>query len=401
VTVTLLLDLDDTLLDTQISSFLRAFLDAWRDAVLDTMPPDRFIRAMLKSTDRMMLNNRPDCTLREVFLESFLPAIGMDEEQFLSIEDDFYKNVFPRLQALTKPKPQAIQFVDKALEQGAQIVIATNPVFPKTAIDQRLAWVGLPADRFPFQYVPSSEYFHFAKPNPAFFAELLYEIGWPDNPVVMVGDDYKLDILPALQFGLPAYWINSGKAPAENPANVPISSGEIEAVFSWIESEVVKQWRNPFNTPASLLAALIAAPAMIDRLCRDLPESAWHHRAKPGEWSPVEIISHLRDVDREINLPRVEKIISETNPFIAGIDSDPWAEQRGYNQENGSRALRDYLLSRFDLVNALEFKPDDTWRRPARHTIFGPTQLTELMGITVGHDRLHVQQVIEAINAAI
>jgi hypothetical protein len=37
-------------------------------------------------------------------------------------------------------------------------------------------------------------------------------------------------------------------------------------------------------------------------------------------------------------------------------------------------------------------------RRTARHAIFGPTHLKELVGINAGHDRLHLQQVKKTIN---
>ena len=33
------------------------------------------------------------------------------------------------------------------------------------------------------------------------------------------------------------------------------------------------------------------------------------------------------------------------------------------------------------------------WSRPARHAIFGPTTLQELVGFVATHDRTHVQQV--------
>jgi len=37
------------------------------------------------------------------------------------------------------------------------------------------------------------------------------------------------------------------------------------------------------------------------------------------------------------------------------------------------------------------------WDRPARHAIFGPTSLQELVGFMAEHDRLHVRQAFEAI----
>ncbi|MFB2351719.1 HAD family hydrolase, partial [Priestia megaterium] len=72
------------------------------------------------------------------------------------------------MQSVTQVRPEAVDFVDWAFAQGYTIAIATNPLFPRTAIEQRLAWAKLPVDKYPFKIVSSYEGFHFAKPNPAF-----------------------------------------------------------------------------------------------------------------------------------------------------------------------------------------------------------------------------------------
>jgi hypothetical protein len=46
----------------------------------------------------------------------------------------------------------------------------------------------------------------------------------------------------------------------------------------------------------------------------------------------------------------------------------------------------------------LEDLPQEGWNLHARHAIFGPTNLKELVNIIAGHDILHVQQVYKAIH---
>ncbi|GAH01642.1 unnamed protein product, partial [marine sediment metagenome] len=100
----------------------------------------------------------------------------------------------------------------------------------------------------------------------------------------------------------------------------------------------------------------------------------------------TEILCHFRDVDAEVNLPRIVSVLQETNPFIPGIDTDQWAEERLYFCQNGREALDDFISSRIQLLDILDnLKPDD-WTRPARHAIFGPTVLKELISIIVGHE---------------
>ncbi len=91
----------------------------------------------------------------------------------------------------------------------------------------------------------------------------------------------------------------------------------------------------------------------------------------------------------------------QSNPFLPGIDTDRWADERNYLQQDGRSALQDFTQARIKLVNLLEGLSADDWQRPARHAIFGPTTLQELVGFIVGHDRLHVRQAYGVIRPVI
>jgi hypothetical protein len=102
-------------------------------------------------------------------------------------------------------------------------------------------------------------------------------------------------------------------------------------------------------------------------------------------------------VDSEVNLPRLRKVIKDSNPFLSGQDTDPWAETRKYQLQDGMQALHDFTQSRIELLGLLENLAAEDWNRHARHSIFGPTNLRELVNIIAGHDILHVQQVCKAL----
>jgi hypothetical protein len=55
-------------------------------------------------------------------------------------------------------------------------------------------------------------------------------------------------------------------------------------------------------------------------------------------------------------------------------------------------ALQGFADARINLVNRLNALPAETWKRKARHAIFGPTDFLEIMGFVSDHDRMHVQQ---------
>lgn len=396
--LTLLLDLDDTLLTNDIRTFLPAYLQTLSKELAAYAHPEVLVKELLSATKRMVDNQRPDLTLKEVFESSFYPALNLLPEDLREPIDRFYAEVFPSLQHLTSPRPEAVELVNTALRCGFHIVIATNPLFPRSAIEHRLAWAGLPVNDYPFDLVSSYETLHFSKPKPAYFAELLGRLGWPEGPVLMVGDDLQNDISGARQLGLPAFWINQANAVLPNNQELPTTSGTIGEVIPWLSSAPLDMLQPDYNIPSAILAILRSTPAVLDHLCSDLTENTWIERPLPDEWCPTEIICHLRDVEAEVNLPRLRKVLSEENPFLPGKDTDPWAEQRGYIHQNGLEALKSFTAARMEVLTLLEDLQPKDWQRSARHAILGPTDLEELVGIISSHDRLHIQQITQSLD---
>jgi hypothetical protein len=118
----------------------------------------------------------------------------------------------------------------------------------------------------------------------------------------------------------------------------------------------------------------------------------WTRNPAPGEWCLTEILCHLRDVEREVNLPRFRKMLAEQNPFLAGEATDTWVKERKNAEQDGRQALIEFTAARKEVLALLEGLVEE-WSWPARHAIFGPTTLQELVGFVAAHDRAHVQQV--------
>ncbi|MGB9641468.1 MAG: DinB family protein, partial [Anaerolineales bacterium] len=149
------------------------------------------------------------------------------------------------------------------------------------------------------------------------------------------------------------------------------------------------------STPESILAVLKATPAALPYLCNQLDPNDWNTRFQTGEWCQAEILCHLRDVEMEVNLPRIQKSLQEDNPFIPGIETDQWAEQRNYCLQSGQGALGTFIQSRLSLLAQLEALHPEDWLRQIRHAIFGPTTLLELVGFIAAHDRIHIHQIYQ------
>lgn len=396
MTLTLLFDLDDTLLGNDINVFLPAYLSALGKHLVDHVDPNRMVRQLLVATKGMIENNDPALTLEQSFDRAFYPALGLEKETMRQVLEQFYDEVFPGLQSLTQVRPAAAELAALAQSRGHTVVVATNPIFPRKAILQRLRWAGLDPADYSFRLVTDYERFHYAKPNPAFVAEVLAQIGWPSQPAVMIGNSFEEDLVPAAQLGLPVFWVTGQPAALPGDFHPMSASGELAEAADWIERVDAAGLRQEFSTPQAMLAVLKSTPAAFDTLGRSLTQRQWIERPAPGEWSLTEIFSHLRDVDLEVNIPRIEKVMSGSMPFIAGINTDRWAEERGYASEDGPTALAQFIAARKQLIERLEALSEPDWQREARHAIFGPTHLHELVSFIATHDRSHIQQAYEA-----
>jgi len=202
-----LFDLDDTLLENDMRRFVKEYFGLLTPHMAHLVPPEKFTSALLHATRGMVRNTDPAITNRQAFIDDFFPMVGRTAEEMMPLFDDFYAVQFGKLRFLTSPRPSARATIQAALDRGCDVVIATNPIFPESAIRQRMEWAGV-AD-FPFKLVTSYEVMHSAKPNARYYREILDQIGRSPDECIMVGDDWSNDIAPAMEAGLRAFWVNT------------------------------------------------------------------------------------------------------------------------------------------------------------------------------------------------
>ena len=199
-----LFDLDGTLLHVDTAQFVEAYVRLLARSFADRIPVERFVRHLQAATQAMMADRDPSRTNREVFAATFYPPLGLTEEEMAPHLAEFYAREFPALRALTRPDPLARRAVEAALERGLDAVIATQPIFPETAIRQRMAWAGV-AD-LPFAHVTTYETAHFCKPHPEYFLEIAAVIGKGPEECLMAGNDATHDAA-AVRTGMQAYLV--------------------------------------------------------------------------------------------------------------------------------------------------------------------------------------------------
>ena len=83
-------------------------------------------------------------------------------------------------------------------------------------------------------------------------------------------------------------------------------------------------------------------PAILPALLTDLDHPLWRARPAPTEWSPVEIVCHLRDEEVEDFGARVRAILDGADVFER-IDPARWAVERRYHEAEPRAALAAFL----------------------------------------------------------
>jgi FMN phosphatase YigB (HAD superfamily) len=405
VITTLLFDLDDTLVGNDLGVFLPAFFQAVAEHFAAEPHAGRLVAEMIAGTRAILANTDPSRTLFEIFSDCFSAALDWPTEVWAPAFDHFYATRYEALAPLVAPRPAARAFLDWAFGAGYEVAVTTNPLFTAPAIAGRLRWAGL--SHYPFALVTNMATSHFAKPRPEFYAEVLARLGRRPEQALVVGDDWHNDILPAAALGLAAYWITPAGAevqpPAEGPALLgssldwvdahPVGQGTLDDFAAWAPSHLSRRSEAAPPTGPALPYRLAGNLAALDGDLRGLPASAWAARAAPGEWSITEVLCHLRDVEREVNLPRQRTVVEQHNPFISGADTDPWAIERDYHAQSGPAALAEFAAARKEAVRFLRAQPNETWQRTARHAIFGPTLLAEIVSWVLDHDGIHLDQI--------
>lgn len=204
-----LFDLDGTLLDIDIEPFLRDYFGLLGPVIAELLGNPEAVNdalgAVIAGTEAMA-EPHPGRTNKSVFDERFCALTGLDlsRDPAARAVSDFYDDVFPTLKGTHGPREGASAALRKARELGLPVALATNPIFPLSAIAERARWAGFELDEFDF--VTSYETMEACKPSPGYFRRVADELGVSPADCVMVGDDPVLD-LAAADIGMRTFFV--------------------------------------------------------------------------------------------------------------------------------------------------------------------------------------------------
>ena len=221
-----LFDLDGTLHNLDPHAFVKAYLGAIGGYFAKFgHDPKKLGETILLGTNAMIQGDGTR-TNAEVFWDYYATVYSdkadADKAQF----DYFYDNLFDSLRTTSAQIIGAAEAVRKINDMGLKTVLATNPVFPMTAQLKRLGWIGLSKDDFCL--ITAFEDFHYCKPNPLYYTEIANRLGVKNENCLMVGNDYREDIVTAQKAGMDTFLLPECIL---NPDKADISSAK-QGTFS-------------------------------------------------------------------------------------------------------------------------------------------------------------------------
>ncbi len=229
---TILFDLDGTLLSIENTQFEKIYFGGLSQAFKDLYPAEQLIKMIWDATKIMVL----DTTLRTNEL-IFMEALGsVVKDKLPELQDRFmrfYETDFDQIKAAVTVRPEILKAIENLKQKGYTLVIATNPMFPKLAIEKRISWTGL--NREDFIYVSSFEKNHYCKPQPQFFKEILKDIKKSPEECLMVGNDAQEDMV-ATTIGIKTYLITNHLAIQKKPIFIADHQGNYADFLTFVQA---------------------------------------------------------------------------------------------------------------------------------------------------------------------
>ena len=231
-----LFDLDGTLLPMDQDEFVKAYLGLLGKRLAPRgYEFDKFMKVMWMGVGAMVKNDG-SCTNEEAFWKVFVGAYGEQALEDKPFIDEFYRSEFNNVQKVCGYSESAIEIVELVKAKGKMAVLATNPLFPHIATENRMAWAGLEPGMF--SAYTTYEDCHYCKPNPKYYLELLDRLGLKPEECIMIGNDFDEDILTTEGLGMQGFLLTDCIINKNNKDTSKYPQGDFEALRTYLEENL-------------------------------------------------------------------------------------------------------------------------------------------------------------------
>ena len=249
----ILFDLDNTLILFDEARFYQGYFRKIEKLFTDIMSADEFVKQLINAT-RSLVQNNGEMSNAEYFMTAFAQDHKDRREELWQRFLYFYETGYDTLEANFTLPDHLYETMDKIVQTGLKMALASNPIFPLDVQMKRLAWAKL--DHLPFDLVTHIENMSFCKPRIEYYLEISQKINERPETCIMVGNDPVNDLIAA-HTGMKTYLADDSKG----AGRVRVNTREISQTLQLADIP------DPdFKGPLSKL------PEAVSALCRMLRE---------------------------------------------------------------------------------------------------------------------------------
>jgi len=149
----------------------------------------------------------------------------------------------------------------------------------------------------------------------------------------------------------------------------------------------------------ALIERIRSSALVVRRAVEAAPRTRFDVAPRPGEWSALETLTHLRDVVVHVYGLRLRRLFYEDGPLFADFDEERYRPASLARGESIEYLLDTIVGEHEQLARLLAAVPDAEWSREGRHPVFGLMSI-EFLARRVGeHAEEHAAQITEAARA--
>ncbi len=228
-----LFDLDGTFLPMDQEDFIKAYFSSLAKKLVPYgYNPDTFVPAIWTGTKAMMKNDGSR-TNEEAFWQTFAGILGEHVRKDEPLFREYYNNEFNAVKDICGFCPKAADVIKATKAKGFKAVLATNPLFPKIATQNRIKWAGLCPDDF--ELYTTYEDYSWCKPSLEYYRQILDKIGLKGEECAMVGNDVAEDMV-AKELGMKTFLLTDCLINRGNEDISVYPNGSFDELIEFINS---------------------------------------------------------------------------------------------------------------------------------------------------------------------
>ena len=199
----ILFDLDGTLLPLDMDIFVRKYYELLKKSmVLELMGIDK--NAFNGAVLHMYKERHPEKTNEQAFNDKLEELAQVKRDIFEPAFDSFYERYYDEVKEVTRTEEICRKAIDMARGKNYKLILATNPVFPRSVTNKRISWAGFSPEEF--DYISYIDNTHFSKPDLDYYIEILNRNDLLPEECIMIGNSVEEDMC-AIKLGIDVFLI--------------------------------------------------------------------------------------------------------------------------------------------------------------------------------------------------